>query len=114
MALDKTTQNLQNATASIARFEEKLIDGERHSRCFNVRLLGARELADEDFINITWDQIALTGNIIENAHSTGTPSNDNPRYVIARFYSRVTRCAVLRAARGNLTNTYCRLIEDVT
>ena len=112
MALDKTTLHLQNATVSIARFEEKLIRGERHARGFNVRLLGAREVAD--FINIIRDQFALTGDIIENTHSTGTSSNDNPRYVIARFHSRVTRCAVLRAARGKLANTYCRLIEDLT
>ena len=59
LALDETTQhlqNVQNATTSIARFEKKLIRGERHSLFFNVRLLGARDVADEDCIHILRDQ----------------------------------------------------------
>ena len=104
--------------APIARLEEKLIRAERHSRGFNVRLLGAREVAGDDYIktveNILRDQFALTGNIIENAHRTGRPPNDNPRHIIARFSSRVTQGAVMRGAQGKLANTNYRLIEDLT
>ncbi|KAI0209011.1 hypothetical protein LSAT2_006269, partial [Lamellibrachia satsuma] len=117
-ALDETTRNLQNATASIARLDEKFIRAERHLRGFNVRLLGAHEVAGDDYIktveNILRDQFALTGNIIETAHRTGRPPNDNPRHIIARFYSRVTQGAVMRGAQGKLANTNYRLIDALT
>ena len=61
---------------------------ERALDSFNVRLLDVREVAGEDCINtvenICRDQFALTGNIIENAHRTWRPSNDNSRHNIRR------------------------------
>ena len=64
--------------------------------------------------NILRDKLLLTGNVIEDAHRAGRPSKDNPRHVIARFYSRVTRGAVMKAARGKQANTNYRLIDDLT
>ena len=46
----------------------------RHSRSFNVRVLGAREVDGENCVNtveqILLDKFAITGNVIENAHRT--------------------------------------------
>ena len=70
--LAKATRDAQNATASIAKLEDRLNHAERHSRGFNIRVLGAREVVGEDCVNIVEnilkEKFALVENVIENAH----------------------------------------------
>ena len=104
-ALTDVTRDLQSATVTIAKLEDKSNRAERHSRSFNVRLLGVREVDGENCVNrveqILLDMFGLKGNIIENAHRTGKRSADGkyPRHIIARFHSRVTRGNVMRSTR---------------
>ena len=80
-ALTDVTRDLQSgATLAIAKLEDKSNRAERHSRSFNVRLLGAREVDGENCFNtveqILLDKFAVAGNVIENAHRTGKRSAD--------------------------------------
>ena len=79
-ALTDVTRDLQSATVTIAKLENKSNRAERHSRSFNVRLPGVREVDGENCVNrveqILLDKFGLKGNIIENAHRTGKRSAD--------------------------------------
>lgn len=119
-ALTDVTRDLQSATVTIAKLEDKSNRAERHSRSFNVRLLGVREVDGENCVNrveqILLDKFGLKGNIIENAHRTGKRSADGkyPRHIIARFHSRVTRGNVMRSTRDKLNNSPYRFVDDLT
>ena len=119
-ALTDVTRDLQSATVTIAKLEDKSNRAERHSRSFNVRLLGVREVDGENCVNrveqIILDKFGLKGNIIENAHRTGKRSADGkyPRHIIARFHSRVTRGNVMRSTRDKLNNSPYRFVDDLT
>ena len=119
-ALTDVTRDLQSATVTIAKLEDKSNRAERHSRSFNVRLLGVREVDGENCVNrveqILLDKFGLKGNIIENAHRTGKRSMNGkyPRHIIARFHSRVTRGNVMRSTRDKLNNSPYRFVDDLT
>ena len=119
-ALTDVTRDLQIATLAIAKFEYKSNRAEQHSRSFNVRLLGAREVDGENCVNtvdqILLDKFAITGNVIENAHRTGKRSADGkyPRHIIARFHSRVIRGNVMRSTLDKLNNSPYRFVDDLT
>ena len=119
-ALTDVTRDLQSATVTIAKLEDKSNRAERHSRSFNVRLLGVREVDGENCVNrvehILLDKFGLKGNISENAHRTGKRSADGkyPRHIIARFHSRVTRGNVMRSTRDKLNNSPYRFVDDLT
>ena len=119
-ALTGVTRDLQNATVAIAKLEDKSNRAERHSRSFNVRLLGAREVDGENCVDtvqqILLDKFAITGNVIENAHRTGKRSADGkyPRHIIARFHSRFVRGNVMRSTRDKLNNSPYRFVDDLT
>ena len=91
---------------------------ERYTRSFNVRILGLPEGKDENCIDsvhqILKDKFGIATTVIENAHRIGLSRDDKPRQMIARFYSRATRLAVMTSARENLQNTGMRFIDDLT
>ena len=117
-ALDDATRELKAAKLSIAELQVKTNVSERHSRSFNVRLLGMKELDGESCINVVETVLRATFAVadgeIEYAHRTGKPTKDRPQHIIARFYSRDVRGDVMRAARKKLENTPLRLIDDLT
>ena len=117
-SLVETNRDLQIATASITKLEAKLITSERHSRSFNVRLLGMPETDGENCVSIVEDllhqKFNQSGSVIENAHRIGKPTQDKPRHIIARFHSRVVRTTVKRATRTNLQDSKLRFVDDLT
>ena len=117
-SLVETNRDLQIATASITKLEAKLITSERHSRSFNVRLLGVPETDGENCVSIVEDllhqKFNQSGNVIENAHRIGKKTQDKPRHIIARFHSRVVRTTVMRATRTNLHDSKLRFVDDLT
>ena len=117
-ALDDATRDLNAAKQSISELQDKTNVAERHSRGYNVRLLGIKEADGESCINVVEtvlrDKFAIADGVIEFAHRTGKPTKDRPRHIIARFYSRDVRGDVMRAARKKLENTPLRLIDDLT
>ena len=114
----ETNRDLQIATASITKLEAKLITSERHSRSFNVRLLGVPETDGENCVSIVEDllhqKFNQSGNVIENAHRIGKQTQDKPRHIIARIHSRVVRTTVMRATRTNLRDSKLRFVDDLT
>ena len=122
-ALDDATRELKAAKLSIAELQVKTNVSERHSRSFNLRLLGMKEVDGESCINVVEtvlrEKFAVADGEIGYAHRTGKPTKDRPQHIIARFYSRdvrgdVMRGDVMRAARKKLENTPLRLIDDLT
>ena len=117
-ALGHATRELKAAKLSIAELEVKINVSERHSRSFNVRLLGMKEVDGESCITVIQtvlrERFAVADGVIEYAHRTGKPTKDRPRHIIARFYSRDVRGNVMRAARTKLEHTPLRLIDDLT
>ena len=71
-ALTDVRLDLQNATSAIAKLEDKSNLAERHSRSFNVRLLGAREVDGENCVN-TVEQILLDEFDIQSSPITTCP-----------------------------------------
>ena len=71
-ALTDVRLDLQNATSAIAKLEDKSNIAERHSRSFNVRLLGAREVYGENCVN-TVEQILLDEFDIQSSPITTCP-----------------------------------------
>ena len=125
--LDDATRELKAAKLSIAELQVNTNVSERHSRSFNVRLLGMKEVDGESCINVVEtvlrEKLAVADGVIEHAHRTGKPTKDRPRHIIARFYSRDVRgdamrasrkMYLMRAARKPLENTPLRLIDDLT
>ena len=119
-SLVEANRDLQSATMSIAKLEAKLVASERHSRSFNVRLLGVPETDGENCVATVVDlldrKFKLSGSapVIENAHRIGKTQQDKPRHIIARFYSRVTRSTVMRTTRTNLRDSPLRFVDDLT
>ena len=78
---------------------------ERYTRSFNFRILGLPERKDENCVDsvhqILKDKFGIATTVIENAHRVGLSRDDKLRQMIARFYSRATRRAVMTSAREN-------------
>ena len=103
----------------MAKLSETVSRQERHSRAFNIRVLGVREENGENCIHLLERVISErfdipVGTTIENAHRTGKPTPDRPRHIIARFYSRAVRASVMRSARVKLATTPFRFIDDLS
>ena len=115
-SLAELSQNNVDMCSSLTNLNAKISRSERHSRSFNVRLLGVPEQDGENWLTekLLLDRFNVGGSPIENAHRTGKAVQGHPRHVIARFYSRVTRMEVLRTARSKLTTTRIRIIDDLT
>lgn len=94
---------------------------ERHSRGFNVRLLGVKEVPQgttEDCVNVLEsvleEKFNLSGHPIEHAHRVGKGTKDHPRAIIGRFFSRRTRSSVMKRTKECLGGTPYRLVDDLT
>ena len=91
-ALAEATREIADSHIAMAKLSETVSQQERHSRAFNIRVLGVREENGENCINLLERVISErfdipVGTSIENAHRTGKPTPDRPRHIIARFYS---------------------------
>ena len=113
----EATREIANSRITVDKLSDTVSRQERHSRSFNIRVLGVREENTENCINILeriiGERFDITGSTIENAHRTGKPAPDRPRHIIARFYSRAVRASVMRSARVKLATTPFRLIDDL-
>ena len=111
---------MQSATTSFAKLEAKLVASERHSRSFNVRLLGVPETGGANYVATVVDlldrkfQLSGSAPVIENAYLIGKAQQDKPRHIIARFYSCVTRSTVMRTTRTNLRDSPLRFVDVLT
>ena len=102
---DKEVKDLYNKTYS------KILNIERYTRDYNVRLVGIEETPKEDAKKVIAKYIskhALLGDQkqetdilkdIEIAHRTGKRPKNGHRHIIARFYSRPQRNDLLRMFR---------------
>ena len=111
------SREMQNMTSQINSLQSQVLDMQRYTRGFNIRVIGVDETEDEVCLNKVSEILAEKFGIhsaIENAHRTGPPRTDRPRQIIARFYSRFTRRTVMRSAREKLQNTNIRFVDDLT
>ena len=118
-SLAEATCEIANSRITVAKLSDTVSRQERHSRSFNIRVLGVREENTENCINILeriiGERFDITGSTIENAQRTGKPAPpDRPCHIIARFYSRAVRASVMRSARVKLATTPFRLIDDLS
>lgn len=91
--------------------ETQILNLERHSRDYNVRINGVKQTLGpgEDCRSLVADTIVSCGwsgcskeevcGMIENAHRTGKLNEHGERQIIARFYCRPDRNAILGEAR---------------
>ena len=103
--------------------ETQILNLERHSREFNVRINGTKPKEDEDcrlvvaniIVDNGWSDLPVgeVGNMLENAHRTGKPKDSGERQLIARFYCRPDRNAILRAARKKWTAGGPKIFPDM-
>ena len=108
-ALAESTRQIADSHIAMTKLSETVSRQERHSRAFNIRVLGVREENGENCINRLERVISERFDIpvrtsIENAHRTGKPTPDRPRHIIARFYSRAVRASVMISARGQASD----------
>ena len=116
--IQRRETELDSAKSTISSMATDLNSLERYTRSFNFRILGLPERKDENCIDsvhqILKDKFGIATTVIENAHRVGLSRDDKPRQMIARFYSRATRRAVMTSARETLQNTGMRFIDDLT
>ena len=129
--LESHKSEMAAAMTRIERLELECLSLERHSRSFNIRVLGVpesevevtrdangRKINPEDcreiVENILQDNFDMQhpGPYLEVAHRTGIKQTNNPRPIIARFFSREDRLSVMREARESLKNTSYRFVDD--
>ena len=115
---DQHTKDIDILKATIAKLEGETNSLERYTRTFNLRFLNIPEEADENcrdtLATLFSDHLAITGDLIENAHRTGMKRETGPRHVIARFHSRVDRNRVIRAARTADPKPPFMAMDDLT
>ena len=124
--ITRLTSDLKAVSSCASQLQLQTNQLERYSRAYNVRLVGVpeqpRSQSDarqpENCVavleGILKEHFGLEGTHIENAHRTGTAEPNKPRQIIAKFYSRPKRAAVMRAAREKLGGTPYRLMDDLT
>lgn len=122
---DTLSDKLHSVSSHATDLEKSLNLLERHSRSYNVRLLGVPEPRTggvpencvdivETILRDNFKLEELEEHPIENAHRIGSSKDGKPRHIIARFFSRPIRGAVMRAARESLQNTQYHLMDDLT
>ena len=83
-SLAELSQNNVDMCSSLTNLNAKISRSERHSRSFNVRLLGAPEQDGENCVRLTekllLDRFNVGGSPIENAHRTGKAVQGHPRH----------------------------------
>lgn len=100
------------------QLKERVLNGERYSRDFNLRFGGIPETAGEDCIklvnNVISKDLKLTNNIdIENAHRVGKRQEGKPRHIIVKFLLRPERKIVLFTSKTALKNNNMFITEDL-
>ena len=82
-SLAEATREIENNRIAVAKLNKMVNRQERHSRSFNIRVLGVREENSENCITILVR--IITGSTIENAHCTESlqcSASDRPRHII--------------------------------
>ena len=106
----------------LRHWKKKLERRERHSRDFNIRVLGVVEEEGEDCLSIIQDFFALlglrdAGGEVENAHRTGKKRDGKPRHIIDELYSRPFKRNLLQVAKSQESKdalSGVRFVEDFT
>ena len=100
---DQYERDIATLKETVLKLERETNSLERYTRGFNLRFVKIAEEPDENCRNtlstLINDHLGIRGDMVENAHRTGTKKDAGPRHIIARFYSRVDRNRVIRAAR---------------
>ena len=115
--LNAQSRELHTMSTAMVNLQSQVLDLERYTRGYNIRIFGVNEsqgdVCKEKVDRILADKFAVES-AIENAHRTGKAESGRPRPIIARFYSRFTRRAVMRVAKEKLHNTNIRFVDDLT
>lgn len=118
----KVQRNKEELGDLIQTLEEKCNALERHSRAYNLRIIGVPEEPQENclekVIRIMDDLDFYESSAeIENTHRTGKKNPTRPRQIIIKFYSRPFRNRVLFAAkrmREADSSFTAKIVEDFT
>lgn len=117
---EELKRTLDDTRTALTSLQQQVLRNERHSRAFNIRVLGVDEAAEgstEDCVSVVQslleDKFSITDDVIETAHRTGKHTEGQPRHIIARFYSRPVRHQVMRQTREALQGTEMRLVDDL-
>ena len=121
-SMNANTEEIDNLRQSNDNLRKKLEHLERHSRDFNIRVLGVSEEDGEDCMAIILDYIARLRfehavAEVENAHRTGKNQGERPRHIIAKLYSRPFKrklCQAAKNADGKVELNEVRFVEDFT
>ncbi|CAF1249471.1 unnamed protein product [Didymodactylos carnosus] len=91
---------------------------ERHSRQFNLRIIGIPENEEPTKVTVTLAQTVGLSNFlkqdIEISNRLGAKNKGENRVVIARFHPRVKRCALLVKRKDIKQATNIVVYEDLT
>ena len=103
--------------ALVNTLQSQVLDLQRYTRGFNIRIFGIPEAQGEsckDIIDgLLKNKFGINQPAIENAHRTGSNTENKPKQIIARFHSRFTRRAVMVSAREKLQGTGIRFVDDL-
>ena len=98
--------------------QSQVLDLQRYTRGFNIRIFGIPEAPGESCKDVVdgllKNKFDITHSAIENAHRTGSSTENRPKQIIARFHSRFTRRTVMASAREKLQGTGIRFTDDLT
>lgn len=130
-SLNTRVGELENKTGDSERLFQKtnqefftrIMNLERYSRDYNIRIIGVEEEEGEDCITILHNYLATLGfqdvaAEVENAHRTGKRNeNGRPRHIIAKLYSRPFKRRLLQIAKTPDKKAMLngvRFVEDFT
>ena len=115
--LNVQSRELHTMSTAMVNLQSQVLDLERYSRGYNIRIFGVSEsqgeVCKEKVDRILADKFAVES-AIENAHRTGKAESGRPRPIIVCFHSRFTRRAVMRVVKEKLHNTNIRFVDDLT
>ena len=110
--------DIDKLKSDMRKLERECNSLERYTRGFNLRFLSIQETPKENCRDklsaLLHDHINITGDVIENAHRTGTVQDTGHRHIIARFHSRIDRNNVIRAARNADPRPPFVVVDDLT
>ena len=104
--------------ALVNSLQSQVLDLQGYTRVFNIRIFRIPEAPGENCKDVVdgllKNKFDITHSAIENAHRTGSSTENRPKQIIARFHSRFTRRTVLASARKKLQGTGIRFTDDLT
>ena len=116
---DLTAQKSEtdHMAALVNTLQSQVLDLQRYTHSFNIRIFGIPEAQGEsckDIIDgLLKNKFGINQPAIENAHGTGSNTENKPKQIIARFHSRFTHCAVMVSAGEKLQGTGIRFVDDL-